>query len=79
MNHNKEAKSLTFWRGSEVGQDKHHKFHGFIGVRTPKMNPTQLTYSENIPITSSLGPKYLFDPKTEVLDRTETLKSWTIH
>ena len=20
MNHNKEAKSLTFWRGSEVGQ-----------------------------------------------------------
>ena len=22
MNHNKEAKSLTFWRGSEVSQDE---------------------------------------------------------
>ena len=23
MNHNEEAKSLTFWRGSEVSQDEH--------------------------------------------------------
>ena len=28
MNHNKEAKSLTFWRGSEVSQGKFYQTKG---------------------------------------------------